>query len=54
VWTIVAVLSALLGTGTILNGAIPGLQMSSVVRSAVKMTSTVETWRAAMLEKGWS
>jgi hypothetical protein len=31
-----------------------GLQMSSVVRSAEEMRATADTWKAAMLEKGWS
>jgi hypothetical protein len=31
-----------------------GLQMSSVVRSAEEMLATVDTWKAAMIEKGWS
>jgi hypothetical protein len=31
-----------------------GLQMSSVVRSAEEMLTTADTWKAAMLEKGWS
>jgi hypothetical protein len=31
-----------------------GLQMSSVVRSADEMRATADTWKGAMLEKGWS
>jgi hypothetical protein len=31
-----------------------GLQMSSAVRSAEEMFATIEQWKAAMLEKGWS
>jgi hypothetical protein len=30
-----------------------GLQMSSVVRTDREMAATVDTWRAAMIEKGW-
>jgi hypothetical protein len=31
-----------------------GLQLSSVVRSATEMNNTADSWRAAMLEKGWT
>jgi hypothetical protein len=31
-----------------------GLMMSSLVRSAPEMLETIDTWRAAMLEKGWT
>jgi hypothetical protein len=30
-----------------------GMHMTSVVRSSGEMHATVETWKAAMLEKGW-
>jgi hypothetical protein len=31
-----------------------GMQMASVVGSEAEMLVLVETWRTAMLEKGWS
>ena len=31
----------------------PRMQMTSVVQSDREMHATVETWKAAMLEKGW-